>query len=151
MKEDNSRVAELKLQLKEALLQIKLLKEENLRLKRSYCIQKKHSGFKRTAEVAGLNKPSSKKLKLSSQLITPEVKCQEELRLAKSEEVREKDSVPEKLVKSERRQMMREMVKEFTTKFLPRYEEHLEKERQSHPKLRTKDGRLIPGNIRFLR
>ena len=130
----------LESQVGEMNKKINVLQEENQELKTKLILYK-NDNFKRPASVIDLDCPSIKKFKYHPILITPEVKILQE----------NKPKSEGNCTSSQRRQVMKEIVKDFHSNILPRYQDHLNNERNLVPKLRSNDGRIILKNIRYIR
>ncbi|OMJ78014.1 hypothetical protein SteCoe_22298 [Stentor coeruleus] len=133
-----SRVLELESQLSKVCKIINALQSENQELRKLLCTRNEAYNLKRPANALGFANPSAKKLYFKSDMITPEVK-------------ENKDLSDTKNSSSQRRQVMQDIVKNFKSNILPNYQDHLESERSTIPKLRNNDGRIILKNIRYLR
>ena len=131
----------LESQLGEVNKKINTLQVENQELRRMATYKNELSNFKRPASEAGLENPSGKKYKYNSELVTPTIKV-----LQNGKSLSESDAAS-----SQRRQVMKEIVKDFHCNVLPRYQDHLNKERNLLPRLRSYDGKIILKNIRYIR
>ena len=137
----------LESQLGEVNKKINSLQQENQELRKLVFCSSDSSNFKRPA--SSLENPSAKKFKFNIDLITPEIKNPQE-NLFNTEKSAKSENNPNS-ASSQRRQVMKEIVKDFHSNVLPRYQDHLTKERNLVPKLRSNDGRIILKNIRYIR
>lgn len=135
-----SKVTDLESQMQQISKILTLLQSENLELRKIIFARNESPNGKRPGSILGLDCPSTKKLKLNIDLITPGVKNQENRAFSDG-----------KIDSSNRRRVMKDIVKDFHSNVLPRYRDHIDNERNSVPRLRGNDGRIILKNIRYIR
>lgn len=133
------KIALLESQLLEVNVKINNLQTENQELRKLVVSRNEQFSYKRPANAAGLENPSGKKFKCNSELVTP--KPFQENRVV----------IEDTAESSQRRRVMKEIVKDFQSNIRPKYKDHLIKERGLVPNLRGTDGRIILKNIRYIR
>ena len=142
MEQFEERLQEVEAKLEKALALIQLLQQENSELQKKV---DSADGFKRPASLAGLEAIQSKRLKL----VTP---MQAGAKGVHSEpEVVDRTDSLSKEKSEERRNRMQQLLKDFKNTYRPRYQDHLNEERQKCPRLRSKDGTIIKEHIKYIR
>ena len=133
----SKRLNDLELQMSSMVKIISSLQSENQELRKLIFSQSISPNPKRPARRLSTGCFSLQKLK--HEMVTPQ-SMPADLALSENEHP-----------SSNRRKIMKDIVRHFHSVVLPNYQEHIEKERNQIPKLRGSDGRIILKNIRYIR